>query len=62
MRNLGLIKDIIDSKRNLMIAFLVAVISVGLKYGFLIGMLVGVVIYYTTNPNVKHTLKFGKKY
>jgi len=57
-----LIKDIIDSKRNLMIAFLVAVISVGLNYGFLIGMLVGVVIYYTTNPNVKHTLKFGKKY
>jgi MFS superfamily sulfate permease-like transporter len=57
-----LIKDIIDSKRNLMIAFLVAVISVGLNYGFLIGMLVGIVIYYTTNPNVKHTLKFGKKY
>ncbi len=53
-----LMKDILDSKRSLMISFIVALSCIGLKFGFLIGMILGVVLYYTTDSRVKNTFKF----
>ncbi len=53
------IKDIIDSKRSLFIALLVALIACGLPYGYLIGMIVGTILYYTSDKKVKSFLKIS---
>lgn len=55
-----LMKDVLDCKRNLMITFIVALFCVGIKFGFLIGMIVGIVLYYSTDQLAKHSLKFWK--
>jgi len=41
-----LIKDIITDKRNIFIAITVGVIANGLPYGYLVGMIVGTILYY----------------
>ena len=51
------IKDIIDSKKSFFIALLVALIACGLPYGYLIGMVVGTVLYYISDNKVKSFLK-----
>jgi xanthine/uracil/vitamin C permease (AzgA family) len=51
------IKDIIDSKKSFFIALLVALIAVGLPYGYLIGMIVGTILYYISDKHVKSYLK-----
>ena len=51
------IKDIIDSKKSFFIALLVALISCGLPYGYLIGMIVGTILYYISDKHVKSYLK-----
>lgn len=56
-----LMKDILDSKRSLMIAFIVALSCVGLKFGFLIGMILGIVLYYTTDETHRNTIKIKKR-
>lgn len=55
-----LMKDILDCKRNLMITFIVALLCVGLKFGFLIGMIIGIILYYATDRQAKHSFKFVK--
>jgi len=51
------IKDVIDSKKSFLIALLVALISCGLPYGYLIGMVVGTILYYISDKHVKNYLK-----
>jgi len=51
------IKDIIDSKKSFFIAILVGLIACGLPYGYLIGMIVGTVLYYLSDKQVKSFLK-----
>lgn len=51
------IKDIIDSKKSFFIALLVALLSCGLPYGYLIGMVVGTILYYISDKHVKSYLK-----
>ena len=51
------IKDIIDSKKSFFIALLVALISCALPYGYLIGMIVGTILYYISDKHVKSYLK-----
>jgi len=51
------IKDVIDSKKSFFIALLVALISCGLPYGYLIGMVVGTILYYISDKHVKSYLK-----
>jgi xanthine/uracil/vitamin C permease (AzgA family) len=51
------IKDIIDSKRSLLISLLVAMIACSLPYGYLIGMLVGTILFYVSDKQVKSFLK-----
>jgi len=51
------IKDIIDSKKSFFISLLVALIACGLPYGYLIGMIVGTVLYYLSDKHIKSYLK-----
>ncbi len=51
------IKDIIDSKKNFFIALLVALIACGLPYGYLIGMIVGTILYYISDKKIKSYFK-----
>jgi len=51
------IKDIIDSKKSFFIAILVGLIACGLPYGYLIGMIVGTILYYLSDKQVKSFLK-----
>jgi len=51
------IKDIIDSKKSFFISLLVALIACGLPYGYLIGMIVGTVLYYISDKHIKSYLK-----
>lgn len=51
------IKDIIDSRKSFFIALLVALISCGLPYGYLIGMITGTVLYYLSDKTIKNYLK-----
>jgi len=51
------IKDIIDSKKSFFIALLVALIACGLPYGYLIGMIVGTILFYISDKHVKSYLK-----
>ncbi len=51
------IKDIIDSKKSFFIALMVALIACGLPYGYLIGMVVGTVMYYISDKNIKSYFK-----
>lgn len=51
------IKDIIDSKKSFLIALLVAVISCGLPYGYLIGMITGTTLYYVSDKRIRNYLK-----
>jgi hypothetical protein len=51
------IKDIIDSKKSFFIALIVALIACGLPYGYLIGMVVGTVMYYISDKNIKSYFK-----
>ena len=51
------IKDIIDSKKSFFISLLVALISCGLPYGYLIGMIVGTILFYISDKHVKSYLK-----
>ena len=51
------IKDIIDSKKSFFISLLVALIACGLPYGYLIGMVVGTVLYYVSDKHIKSYLK-----
>ncbi|MDZ4725586.1 MAG: putative sulfate/molybdate transporter [Leptospira sp.] len=43
----SLIKDLISERRNFIIALFVSVISFGLPFGFLLGMLVGTLLFYS---------------
>ena len=43
-----LVQDVTDSKSSFMIALLVGLISGGIRYGFVIGLFVGTLIYYAT--------------
>jgi hypothetical protein len=52
-----LIKDIIDSRRNFMIALITGLMAAGLPYGFLVGMTVGTVIYYLSEDKVKYSIQ-----
>lgn len=54
-----LIKDIIIDKKNLFIAVVVGILANGMRYGFLIGMIVGVLLYYI--PNKLILRNFGKE-
>ncbi|MBI5540892.1 MAG: transporter [Bacteroidia bacterium] len=51
------IKDIIDSKKSFFIALLVALIACGLPYGYLIGMIVGTIMYYISDKKIKNYFK-----
>ncbi len=51
------IKDIIDSKKSFFIALLTALIAAFLPYGYLIGMIVGTVLYYISDKHIKSYLK-----
>jgi hypothetical protein len=51
------IKDIIDSKKSFFIALLVALIACGLPYGYLIGMIVGSVMFYISDEKIKNYFK-----
>lgn len=51
------IKDIIDSKKSLFIALLVALIACGLPYGYLIGMVVGTIMFYISDKKIKNYFK-----
>lgn len=51
------IKDIIDSKKSFFIALLVALIACSLPYGYLIGMIVGTIMYYISDKNIKSYFK-----
>ncbi len=51
------IKDIIDSKKSFFIALLVALISCGLPYGYLIGMITGTLLFYLSDKNIRHYLR-----
>jgi xanthine/uracil/vitamin C permease (AzgA family) len=51
------IKDIIDSKKSFFISLLVALLACGLPYGYLIGMIVGTVLYYISDKHIKSYLK-----
>lgn len=51
------IKDIIDSKRNFFIALMVALMACGLPYGYLIGMVVGTIMYYVSDKKIKNYFK-----
>ncbi len=52
-----LIKDIIDSKKSFYISLLVALIACGLPYGYLIGIIVGTVLFYISDKNIKSYFK-----
>jgi hypothetical protein len=54
------IKDIIDSKRSFFIALLVALISCSLPYGYLIGMVLGTILYYLADKRTKFLLKLRR--
>lgn len=54
-----LIKDIIIDKKNLFIAVVVGILANGMRFGFLIGMIVGVLLYYI--PNKLILRNFGKE-
>jgi hypothetical protein len=43
----SLVKDLIIDKRNFLIALLVGILAVGLPYGFVISMVIGVALYYS---------------
>jgi len=43
-----LVRDVTKSKSNFMIAILVGLISGGIRYGFVIGLIMGTLIYYAT--------------
>jgi len=51
------IKDIIDSKKNFFIAILVGLIAAGLPYGYLIGIIVGTIMYYISDKKIKSYFK-----
>ncbi len=51
------IKDIIDSKKSFLIALLVALIACGLPYGYLIGMIVGSIMFYISDEKIKNYFK-----
>ncbi len=51
------IKDIIDSKKSFFIALLMALICCGLPYGYLVGMIVGTVLFYISDKNIRNYLK-----
>jgi hypothetical protein len=51
------IKDIIVLRKNFYIALLVALIACGLPYGYLIGMVVGTLLYYIPEKRMKNYLK-----
>jgi len=51
------IKDIIDSKKSFFISLLVALIACGLPYGYLIGMIVGTIMYYISDKKIKSYFK-----
>ena len=53
------IKDIIDSKKHFFIALLVALIACGLPYGYLIGMIVGTIMYYISDKKIKSYFKIS---
>ncbi|AYA36138.1 transporter [Hymenobacter oligotrophus] len=42
----GLLRDIADSKANLLVALLVGLLCSGLPYGYLVGLVVGTALYY----------------
>jgi hypothetical protein len=44
-----LVKDLKNSKNELLIALIVGLIAFGLPYGFLIAMIVGTVFYYNSS-------------
>ena len=47
------IKDIINSRKSFFISLLVALIACGLPYGYLIGMVVGTIMYYISDKKIK---------
>jgi xanthine/uracil/vitamin C permease (AzgA family) len=51
------IKDILDSKKSFFIALLVALIACSLPYGYLIGMIVGTIMFYISDKNIKSYFK-----
>jgi hypothetical protein len=51
------IKDIIDSRKSFFISLLVALIACGLPYGYLIGMIVGTIMYYISDKKIKSYFK-----
>jgi hypothetical protein len=55
------IKDIIDSKKSFFIALLVALISCGLPYGYLVGMITGTLLYYLSDKQIRHYLRIPWK-
>jgi len=51
------IKDIIDSKRSFFIAILVGLVASCIPYGYLIGMIIGTIMFYISDKKIKHYFK-----
>jgi MFS superfamily sulfate permease-like transporter len=54
-----LVKDIITTRKNFFIAILVGIIANGIPYGYLVGMIMGVLLYYL--PSNQILKNFGKQ-
>ncbi|MBN2682726.1 MAG: putative sulfate/molybdate transporter [Bacteroidales bacterium] len=54
-----LVKDIITDKKQFLIAVVIALIAIGIPYGYFVGMVVGIIMYYLSNKIfLKH---YGKQ-